>query len=156
MLDMPKWLLEILPNIKCCVCEKFNMSAANVVAIGIRKSSKNKNNVVFFFDYACKCGKSSIIEFPDQMNLEGFVNMMVDEYIAEGEGHCENCKDHCENSQETPVIKNNKNFHPAKSKISEKEVKELKDILNKSQDFSSFLSQIGVSQELINFKKKSK
>jgi hypothetical protein len=160
MLEIPKWLLSILSDIKCCVCEKRNMVPENIVALGIRKSSKNRSKVVFFFDYACKCGKNSIIEFPEQMNLEGFVNMMVDEYIAEVENNKNHCNDDlcddCKNKEmDKETNKKHKNTENNKhiSKISIKEVEELKKILNKSQDFPSFLSQIGVSQELINIKR---
>ena len=121
------------------------------------------SKVVFFFDYICECGKSSVIEFPDQMNLEGFVNMMVDEYIAEGENDKNHCNDElcddCKKELDKEMNKEHKNINNNRkhiSKISTKEVEELKKILNKSQDFPSFLSQIGVSQELINTKKNKK
>jgi hypothetical protein len=155
MLDIPKWLINLLPNIKCCVCKEKAMVPENIVALGIRKSIKDINRTVFFFDYACKCGRNSIIEFPDQMNIEGFVNMMVDEYISDGENECQEHSPDCKHHPDNINKGKNKNFQQIKSKISEKEVGELKQLLNECKDFPSFLSQIGVSQELINIKKKS-
>ena len=149
MLDIPKWLSEILPDIKCYSCKKLSMKQENIMAIGIRKSSKNSHKTVFFFDYLCDCGQSSITEFPDPMDVEDFVNMMVDEYI-QGSVVKEKRKCSSKNCNKNPDRK------VMKSKISQEEVEELKKLLNKCKDYPSLLLGIGVPIEDINSKRVKK
>jgi hypothetical protein len=123
------------------------MKQENIVAIGVRKSSKDEDKTVFFFDYLCDCGKNSITEFPDEMDVEGFVDMMVQEYIDGNAGECEHEKHH-----KTSNKNNKKNVKSVKSKIPPEEVEEFKKFLNKCKDFQSLLLGIGVSPEDINKK----
>jgi hypothetical protein len=115
------------------------MRTENVSGIGIRYSSKHKNKTVLFFEYVCdKCNNHIFVEL-DFMTIKDFVNKMRNEKTDIDSNLVR---------RDTDVSTIDKKEN--KSRISIEEIKQMKEVLDKSVYWDDILINVGLTQEEID------
>jgi len=149
MLNTPKWIINCLQSDGfCCPHCKTRFNPNDIKACGIRLSFRNEKKHVVYVEYHCsECEKQpTLLELYD-MEFEEFAYSVFDDesHDTEGSGYIEKfSSDAKKGKKERP------NKIPRKtraSKISNKEVKDMKKILNQSDSHYDFLMALGMSPE---------
>lgn len=137
MIILPHWAVPFLNNQDCPHC-KSKTEVAGVIGIGVRQkdykvSSPSKGDFVMTFEYVCaSCSKKSLwIADPNEQKLD---LTAILEQIISAQG-----------------LHSGKNI--SKSKISDKEINDLKKALNNSKTYEDILRYLGIEIESDNDKK---
>jgi len=148
-LDFPSWFYEAMPELECPnpKCGK-PLEENHIIAEGIRKSMVHKNETAFFIEYKCpKCNNITTIELA-KMTLEDFVLDMIGKFTGD--------KDECEDDTTEHERPNNTKSDREKchvsvfSKISDKEMKEIKKVIRDCESHYDFLKNIGLTDDKIS------
>jgi len=163
MRNIPKWIDFIFKqeDFYCPIC-KSGFNKKGIMAMGIRVSLKNIKKEVLFVIYLCfKCKETIELEF-GEITIEDFALNILEEMedniaLEEKENKGPFIDDYeavVNNSSEEK-----KKLKKIKSKITSKEIKDVKKVLNGIKSHEDFLLELGFSEEEIDeyrFKKRKK
>tara|TARA_Y100000310_G_scaffold57488_2_gene52694 strand:+ start:27195 stop:27749 length:555 start_codon:yes stop_codon:yes gene_type:complete len=174
MRDIPQWILKTLKDDKllCRKCED-SMNAKNIRACGIRRSYKNAKKEVLFLEIWClTCEELAIYEIEDMSLIEFSFEIIEemerqseDEHMdAEIDKHMSKKDDFLfsDTEERPPRLKkeNLPNKKKKRSKITQKEIKDVVTFLNnsgKTRYHDEFLIELGMSpDEIDSYKLKRK
>ena len=153
MKNIPKWIELILEeeSFYCPIC-KEGFDRRGIVSVGIRVSLRNVKKEVLFILYLCsKCKKVIDLEF-GEMTMEDFALNILDELNENEINEEKNKKPFREdynfivNNSLEESGKNKK----IKSKITYKEIKDIKKALDSVKTHEEFLFLLGFTEEDIN------
>ena len=161
MKDVPGWVIKIIKsdNLYCNKCRK-TLGVDNLISIGIQESSIEPHNDKLCMGLNCdECKEMTIFEIRE-MSLIEFAFELLDKETED------NKKPETKKSPSRDVLKElsgSKTDKPSrrksvdkKSKITEKEVKEVEKFLKTAKTHEDFLVAMGMSPEQIskyNYKK---
>ncbi len=150
MLDLPKWLKDILSELKCPGCKK-DLQPEAINAEGIRKSAVYKNKTAYFIEYHCPfCKQSSTLEL-NAMTVEDWVMQMFDQYASGEYSKKYDEKDDSKNDKDAPKAISELNKRTdRKTKISDEEFQEAIRFINGCKTHEEFLFGIGLDQSQID------
>lgn len=179
MNNIPQWIIELMKKeeFKCPHCgEKFN--SEHIMSLGVRHSIRETEKEVLFIEYFCsECKKQTDLEFTEMtlsdlahdvmadiedeiadyiqnkmknedINLEDIDFQEYDALMEEYYNHKNSSDD--KNNQSSNNQSNKSNKFSNKSKITLKDIKEVKKELNNIKSHEEFLLLLGMSQEEIN------
>lgn len=148
MLDIPSWLEKNINKNTCPECGK-SMEIDGVKGIGIKYSTRDKDKTVFCFEYECPhCGNRVFVE-TDYMSVEDFVMNMLDQYTDPEMEDNENDEVMIEEEEDYLNFSMDNSVKNKVSKISEKEMIEVKNKLNSMEFHDDFLRLLSFSEKEI-------
>ncbi len=143
MKNIPKWVVKTMriENFSCNECNK-SLKEKDVIAVGVRNSHKDRKYESFFIEIMCsKCDEIIILELKDMslvdLSLEILSEQSEIEIRREERGEME----------ESNV---NKKRVKTKSKITQKEIKEVSKFLKSIDSHDDFLISLGMTPEEID------
>ncbi len=159
MLDTPKWIVDLLQNdnFACPHC-KAQFKAEYVKACGVRLSFRDSSKQVLYVEYHCGDCKQqpTLLELYD-LTFDEFAFMVLEdtddkemEALREKSDHIR--KAHSGDSKRARKKKKHPLSRKNKSRISQKDVDDVRKFLNRCKFHQDFLDVLGVSAK--NSKKK--
>jgi len=131
-------LIKLAKKYECPRCHT-PIDIDKIVGVGVKESYKIKGKDVIFFEYLCKnCDDMYVFEL-DFADMGNFLPKLLGE-MKSGENEDVDDIDNL----------NVNNLVRIKSKISNKEIKDVKKFLSSCRDFEDFMAEIGITKEQIN------
>jgi len=152
-LEFPMWFDEVLKLLECPQCHS-PIKKGNIVAQGIRKSPKgNKSDAddsstSYFIEHHCPKCKQAAVLYIVEKSMQEFVAEMSDVYSGIAASAKDDVKDEKDGKDEPK--KEVKPAPPKKSKISDDEFLEVKQLLKNCSTHHEFLINIGMTQEQLD------
>jgi len=167
MIDMPMWLEQYLPELRCPNCGT-KISKDNIIGVGIRGcyEGKNKDKYVTYIsiEHACQKCKHVYVFDVSQCNMKAFVYEMMQLYGLFGKSHDETIdilqiEDDVVTDMVQDVFQENmeediKNYDEfarerclEQSRISDDEIKDAKKGLKVSKTWHETMENMGISDQ---------
>lgn len=144
--DIPKWVMDIIEKdgFRCRKCS-HDFQKKGIISLGVRKSHRNADVTVGFFEYQCPaCNSISMIELPYEMTLIEFSSAVlqdIEDEVAEEIAMMERYENMKNAKKHDP--NNKKATKRSKSRITKAEQKTASKMLEECNNWEEWLERIG-------------